>query len=609
MPHRPMRSPPTAGRREGGRSVERQIESRDKTGVFVGSYAVNPATGGEIPVFIADYVLMGYGTGAIMAVPGQDDRDWAFAEAFDLPIVRTVQPPADWPDKPYLGEGPAINSANESVDLNGLGIAEAKHRIIEWLERTGRRHRHRHLQAAGLAVQPAAVLGRAVPHRLRPRRRAARALPESMLPVVLPDVDDYSPKTFAEDDETSEPEAPLSRATEWVNVTLDLGEGPKTYRRDTNTMPNWAGSCWYELRYLDPHNEKAPVDPEIERYWMGPQWEGDCGGVDLYVGGAEHAVLHLLYSRFWHKVLYDLGHVSSFEPYRRLYNQGLIQAYEYTDRRGFYVDAHEVTEHDHAYWHGGEQVNRQLGRMGKSRKNAVAPDEMYESYGADTMRLYEMFSGPLDQSRPWETKAVVGVYRLLQRIWRNVVDEETGETTVVDGDLDDATQRVLHRTIAAVRDGMERMRFNVSVAKITELNNHLTARYPRWRRAPGRGRTAGAAAGAAGAAHRRGAVVAARPPRFAGHRALPRSRRGVAGRRDGGDPGADQRQGPGPDPGTGRRRGSSDGGRGPRRRPGRGAAGRHRHGPQGRRRPRPPRSTSWWPDTGTRRVTGTPARR
>jgi leucyl-tRNA synthetase len=178
-------------------------------------------------------------------------------------------------------------------------------------------------------------------------------------------------------------------------------------------------------------------------------------------------------------VLYDLGHVSSFEPYRRLYNQGLIQAYEYTDRRGFYVDAHEVSEHDHAYWHGGEQVNRQLGRMGKSRKNAVAPDEMYESYGADTMRLYEMFSGPLDQSRPWETKAVVGVYRLLQRIWRNIVDEETGETTVVDGDLDDATKRVLHRAIASVRDGMEKLRFNVSVAKITELNNHLTARYPR----------------------------------------------------------------------------------------------------------------------------------
>jgi leucyl-tRNA synthetase len=243
-------------------------------------------------------------------------------------------------------------------------------------------------------------------------------------------------------------------------------------------MPQWAGSCWYELRYLDPTNDRAFVDPENERYWMGPQFGGDCGGVDLYVGGAEHAVLHLLYARFWHKVLYDLGHLSSFEPYRRLFNQGLIQAYEYTDHRGQYVEAREVVERDGAFWHGDEQVNRQLGRMGKSRKNAVAPDEMYESYGADTLRLYEMFTGPLDQSRPWDTTAIVGSYRLLQRIWRNVVDEETGAVTVSSDAPDVETQRALHRAIDAVRDGMEKMRFNVSIAKITELNNHLTARYP-----------------------------------------------------------------------------------------------------------------------------------
>jgi leucyl-tRNA synthetase len=474
-------------RQAAGRSdVERQIESRDKTGVFVGSYAINPASGGEIPVFVADYVLMGYGTGAIMAVPGQDDRDWAFAEEFDLPIVRTVQPPENWDGKAYVGEGPAINSANDSVELNGLGVADAKRRIIAWLERTGAGTGTITYKLRDWLFSRQRFWGEPFPIVYDPDDGLPRALPESMLPVVLPHVDDYSPKTFAEDDETSEPEPPLSRATDWVNVTLDLGEGAKTYQRETNTMPNWAGSSWYELRYLDPHNDEAPADPEIERYWMGPQWDGDCGGVDLYVGGAEHAVLHLLYARFWHKVLYDLGHVSSFEPYRRLYNQGMIQAYEYTDRRGFYVDAHEVIERDGAYWYGGEQVNRQLGRMGKSRKNAVAPDEMYESYGADTMRLYEMFSGPLDQSRPWETKAVVGVYRLLQRIWRNVVDEETGETTVVDGDgdVDDATKRILHRTIAAVRDDMERLRFNVPVARITELNNQLTARYPEGRGVP-----------------------------------------------------------------------------------------------------------------------------
>jgi leucyl-tRNA synthetase len=263
-----------------------------------------------------------------------------------------------------------------------------------------------------------------------------------------------------------------------VNVELDLGEGTKTYRRETNTMPQWAGSCWYELRYLDPHNDKALVDPENERYWMGPQRDGDTGGVDLYVGGAEHAVLHLLYARFWHKVLYDLGHVSSSEPYRRLFNQGMIQAAAYTDGRGLYVDAHDVVERDGGFFLGDEPVTREYGKMGKSLRNSVTPDEMYESYGADTLRLYEMFTGPMDQSRPWETKAVVGVFRLLQRIWRNVVDEETGEVTVSSDPPDDETLRVLHRTIDAVREGMERMRFNVSIAKITELNNHLTAAHP-----------------------------------------------------------------------------------------------------------------------------------
>jgi leucyl-tRNA synthetase len=350
--------------------VERQIESRDKTGVFVGSYAANPATDAEIPVFIADYVLMGYGTGAIMAVPGQDDRDWAFAQAFDLPIVRTVQPPEGWPDKPYLGEGPAINSANDSVDLNGLGIADAKHRISEWLERTGIGTGTVTYKLRDWLFSRQRFWGEPFPIVYDPDDGLPRALPESMLPVVLPEVDDYSPKTFAEDDDTSEPEAPLSRATDWVSVTLDLGEGPKTYRRDTNTMPNWAGSCWYELRYLDPHNDKAPVDPEIERYWMGPQREGDCGGVDLYVGGAEHAVLHLLYSRFWHKVLYDLGYVSSFEPYHRLYNQGLIQAYEYTDRRGFYVDAHPARRGVLARGRAGQPATRPDGQEPQERGGA-----------------------------------------------------------------------------------------------------------------------------------------------------------------------------------------------------------------------------------------------
>ena len=255
---------------------------------------------------------------------------------------------------------------------------------------------------------------------------------------------------------------------------LDLGDGPQEYRREVNTMPNWAGSCWYELRYLDPHNEETFCDPRIERYWMGPQHEGDSGGVDLYVGGVEHAVLHLLYARFWHKVLFDLGYVSSFEPYHRLFNQGYIQAAAYTDERGRFVEAGSVVESGDGWSFEGRPVNRQYGKMGKSLKNSVTPDEMYEQYGADTLRLYEMFTGPLDQSRPWDTKAVVGMYRLLQRIWRLMIDEHTGRQLVVDRPADEATRRVLHRTIAAVGDDMASLRFNTAIARISELTNHLT---------------------------------------------------------------------------------------------------------------------------------------
>jgi len=261
-----------------------------------------------------------------------------------------------------------------------------------------------------------------------------------------------------------------------VEVTLDLADGPRRYRRDTNVMPNWAGSCWYELRYLDPTNTEAFVDPDVERYWMGPQRDGDVGGVDLYVGGIEHAVLHLLYARFWHKVLHDLGHLSSSEPFRRLFNQGYIQAYAYTDARGVYVPAAEVRADPTSptgYRWRNQPVRREYGKMGKSLKNAVTPDDMFADYGADTLRLYEMSMGPLDASRPWETEAVVGSYRLLQRIWRNVVSEETGEAVVVDAPLREDTRRVLHETIARVRVDYERLRTNTAVARITEFNNHL----------------------------------------------------------------------------------------------------------------------------------------
>ncbi|MGA1594279.1 MAG: class I tRNA ligase family protein, partial [Ilumatobacteraceae bacterium] len=302
-------------------------------------------------------------------------------------------------------------------------------------------------------------------------------LPDEMLPVLLPETDSFSPRTFDADDEFSDPESPLDRLGDWVEVELDLGDGPRTYRRDTNVMPQWAGSCWYELRYLDPTNADAFVDPEVERYWMGPRADlrpDHPGGVDLYVGGVEHAVLHLLYARFWHKVLHDLGHVSSLEPYARLFNQGYILANAFKDERGIYVDATAVEEVNGEFLHEGQPVEREWGKMGKSLKNAVSPDEMYEAYGADTLRLYEMAMGPLDASRPWETRDVVGMYRFLQRLWRTIVDEESGAPTVSDGPADDETRRLLHRTIDTVRTEMEALRFNTAIAKLIELNNHVT---------------------------------------------------------------------------------------------------------------------------------------
>ncbi|MGQ0434950.1 MAG: leucine--tRNA ligase [Microthrixaceae bacterium] len=453
--------------------VDRQSEGRDKTGVFLGAYATNPVNDAQIPIFVADYVLMGYGTGAIMAVPGQDQRDWDFAKAFGLPIVRTVQPPEGWADEPFLNDGPAINSSF----LDGLGVADAKVAINDWLEAHGHGTRTVTYKLRDWLFSRQRYWGEPFPI-VYDEHDLPRAVPEAELPVLLPEVDDYSPRTFPIDDVTSDPEPPLGRAEDWVEVTLDLGDGPKVYRRELSTMPNWAGSCWYELRYLDPTNENAFVDPEVERYWMGPTSDGDCGGVDLYVGGVEHAVLHLLYARFWHKVLFDLGHVSSSEPFRRLVNQGYIQAPAYTDERGFYVEASEVVERDGHFFHNDAPVNREFGKIGKSLKNMITPDDMIAEFGADTLRLYEMFTGPLDQSRPWETKAVVGVFRLLQRIWRNVLDEETGEARVSDEVADEDTRRHLHKAIAAVREGMESLRFNVSIARITELNNHLTTRFP-----------------------------------------------------------------------------------------------------------------------------------
>ncbi|WP_237325824.1 leucine--tRNA ligase [Streptomyces sp. CBMAI 2042] len=462
--------------------VERQAEAKDKTGVFTGAYATNPVSGEKVPVFIADYVLMGYGTGAIMAVPAHDARDFAFARAFELPMRCVVQPsddrgtdPSTWDDAFGSYDAKLVNSANDEISLDGLGVVEAKARITEWLQEHGVGEGTVNFRLRDWLFSRQRYWGEPFPI-VYDEEGIAHPLPESMLPLELPEVEDYSPRTFDPEDADTQPETPLSRNADWVNVTLDLGDGagPRKYRRETNTMPNWAGSCWYELRYLDPTNDRQLVDPAIEQYWMGPREGQPTGGVDLYVGGAEHAVLHLLYARFWSKVLHDLGHISSAEPFHKLYNQGMIQAFVYRDARGIAVPAAEVEERDGAFYYEGEKVSRVLGKMGKSLKNAVTPDEICAEYGADTLRLYEMAMGPLDVSRPWDTRAVVGQYRLLQRLWRNVVDEESGEVTVVDTEPGEDTLRALHKAIDGVGQDLEGMRFNTAIAKITELNNHLT---------------------------------------------------------------------------------------------------------------------------------------
>jgi leucyl-tRNA synthetase len=451
--------------------LDRQ-ENKEKTGVFTGAYAINPVNGLEIPVFVADYVLMGYGTGAIMAVPAQDQRDWDFAQAFGLPIVRTVDPGAGWDGEAFTGDGPAINSANEGVSLNGMGVADAKRAIIDWLAAQGSGESVVQYKLRDWLFSRQRYWGEPFP--IVWDEDGPAAIAEDQLPVELPEIADYSPKTFDPDDADSDPEAPLSRATEWMRVD-------DTHWRETNTMPQWAGSCWYYLRYLDPENTERFVDPEVEKYWMGPDpaRPGDPGGVDLYVGGVEHAVLHLLYSRMWQKVLFDLGEVSSEEPFRRLFNQGYIQAYAYTDSRGFYVPAEEVVEAPDGvgFTWNGEPVRREYGKMGKSLNNVVTPDEMCERYGADTFRLYEMSTGPLDASRPWSTQDVIGSQRFLQRVWRNIVDERTGAVHVTEAQPDEETLRVLHRTIAGVHADFVALHYNTAAAKLIELNNHLTKTY------------------------------------------------------------------------------------------------------------------------------------
>ena len=478
---------------------DRVDEAGEKTGLFTGLYAINPITGAKLPLFTADYVLMDYGTGAIMAVPGGDQRDYDFAVKFGLPVIYTVKPLPESGDDlaNYEGKAPfvshdgiVINSSidatkakGDSLRLDGLRVDEAIDKVNAWLESAGVGKGTVSYRLRDWLFSRQRYWGEPFPI-VYGEDGAPHLLPDEQLPINLPDVPDYSPKTFDPEDAESNPEAPLSRNEDWVKVELDLGDGKKTYYRDTNTMPNWAGSCWYYMRYLDPTDTKHMVEKDEFDYWMGPDHNktaGKSGGVDLYIGGVEHAVLHLLYSRFWHKVLFDLGYVDSMEPFHKLFNQGMIQAYAYTDDRGQYVPAAEVVEGpadangEPTFTWNGQHANREFGKMGKSLKNIITPDDMYENYGADTFRLYEMGMGPLAESRPWNTRNVVGSMRFLQRLWRNVIDETTGEVRVTDGELDTKTLKLLNNTIADVTVEMEAMRPNTAIAKLIVLNNHLTS--------------------------------------------------------------------------------------------------------------------------------------
>jgi leucyl-tRNA synthetase len=449
--------------------LDRQVDAREKSGVFTGAFAENPANGEKVPIWIADYVLMGYGTGAIMAVPAHDERDFAFAKQFDLPIRVVVQPPIafDLRVAAFTGDGPAVNSSNSAVSLDGLPTPQAKAKMIEWLELAQLGQRKVQYKLRDWLFSRQRYWGEPFPILHGPSGEVV-AVDESELPVELPEMDNFNPE--ASDDPMAPPRPPLGRAPQSWRVVERNGV---RYERELNTMPQWAGSCWYYLRFCDPHNAQAFVGPEAERFWMGSSEQNEPGGVDLYVGGAEHAVLHLLYARFWHKVLFDLGHVSTPEPFGRLFNQGYIQAYAYTDERGVYCEASKVEERDGKFFYEGRPVTRTLGKMGKSLKNAVSPDEMCDEYGADTLRLYEMYMGPLDASKPWNTRDIVGVHRFLQRVWRNFINVETGEVLVTNDPPSDDLLRAKHKTIKKVGQDMDRLSFNTAIAALIELNNML----------------------------------------------------------------------------------------------------------------------------------------
>ena len=448
--------------------LERQ-QAKQKTGVATGLYAINPVNGARIPIWVADYVLMGYGTGAIMSVPAHDERDHEFALAFGLPIVRVVEPLEAQkdaaPEGCFSGYGKNIASKNAELSLDGLPTLEAQQRITAWLEAKG--------------------LGKAVvTFKLRDwlfsrQRYWGEPFPivfdangdhypvaEAALPVKLPPLEDFQPE------ESDDPRPLLAKASDWVRTTAGAAgvtglPADAVVTRETNTMPNWAGSCWYYLRFCDPKNGQRPIGEAADAYFMGEN------GVDLYIGGAEHAVLHLLYARFWHQVLFDLGHVRSREPFRRLFHQGMVTsfAYERPDRSQVAVDlVEERGEGRYVEKATGQEVSRINAKMSKSLKNMVSPDDVIAELGADTFRLYEMYLGPLEASKPWNPRDISGLHRFLQRAWRLLVSEQDGSIQLRET-ADAGVEKLLHRTIAKVGEDIERLAFNTAIAAMITFVN------------------------------------------------------------------------------------------------------------------------------------------
>jgi leucyl-tRNA synthetase len=432
---------------------DRNDDSREKTGVFTGAYAINPVNNTEVPIYVADYVLMHYGTGAIMAVPGHDERDWEFATKYELPILEVVSG-GDVTKEAYVGDGALVNSQF----LDGLEVEAAKAKIGAWLEEKGLGTSTVTYRLRDWLFSRQRYWGEPFPV-LHLEDGSYKVVSEEQLPVMLPDLDNYKP--------TSDGQPPLARAEEWVQTTDP--ETGMAATRELNTMPQWAGSCWYYLRYIDPHNTEMLIDPEKENYWMP---------VDLYVGGAEHAVLHLLYARFWHKVLFDCGVVSTKEPFQKLYNQGMILKESYRGESGKYYYREQVEQNDAKKWvsiDNGELVNSKVEKMSKSRFNVVNPDEVVEKYGADAMRAYEMFMGPLDRDKPWTDEGVQGIYRFLCRVWRLYVNDKGEIAHPADNtECPESLLRAYHKMIKKVGEDIADMKFNTAIAAKMEFVNAAT---------------------------------------------------------------------------------------------------------------------------------------